>query len=855
MPLFNLDESTESNHTNRLIEIANENEKSDVYLVIHKGKLYKVDKFFSDISFLDIIANINNDLAYNYRSELMVYNEKKNRFDFLYKNYFDEKLALNGPKRSSNDIIFKTSSNNGLILYADGDYYKGSLLNGSRNENGHGIYGYSDGSFEFGDFLYDELYCENGTKTTRDGVIENGMFVDGELISGEKKYSNGGFEKGNFSNGKLECENGIKTIERDLIVFNGTFEDGELISGEKKYSNGDFEKGNFSNGKLNCKNGIKAIERGLITFNGTFVSGEFISGIKKDWKENVELNGKFENETLTGKKGVKLFPNGLKYRGEFKNDRLNGFGIKIFPNSTSLKGTFKDDQVMFGEVEYKDEVGTIYKGTLEDGGAIGGYEKRPLGSGVCFEGKQDKSKFDGFGEIFDNNKSQYICGNFKNMKLDGEAMCKESDYLIFGEFKDGTFISGEKKYFNGDVEIGFFLENQLHSKKGIKETEGGLAILLGEFEKGRFIHGEKHYAQGNIKLIGNFENEALTGKKGVKLFPNGLKYKGEFKNDRLNGLGTKIFPNNTSLKGTFEDDQVVFGEVEYKDEVGTIYKGTLEDGGVVGGYQKKHFSETSCSEGIKSSTHHFYGEQFNNHPQYSYCFSESINDIPIERIMTISNNPPHILTLTEFEDQKIKKRGVVYSYLEYLKKHPISERVREYNALLKDQGMYSSTIKSQPEISLKESYLEAILGNFDKKKRKNIFEGFEKLSTSSNIDMSILPARHYKEYGYFKRQIDEDSSQTLDKRALAFMSVINPVELKNEQGASIQEPQPSPFLGEASIAQTTAQGQDSDIEDKTIDYKKFGATANTPNVPQVEIDQSVTKKSAQANKNNAKTIR
>jgi len=77
MPLFNLDESTESNHTNRLIEIANENEKSDVYLVIHKGKLYKVDKFFSGVSFLDIIANINNDLAYNYRSELMVYNEKK----------------------------------------------------------------------------------------------------------------------------------------------------------------------------------------------------------------------------------------------------------------------------------------------------------------------------------------------------------------------------------------------------------------------------------------------------------------------------------------------------------------------------------------------------------------------------------------------------------------------------------------------------------------------------------------------------------------------------------------------------------------------------------------------------------
>ena len=438
MYLYILDKQN-SDHTDRLRKVAEDSKESDVNFVIHRGKLYKISKTFSNFGFLDLITNFMNDQANHYRANFMVYSEERDGFEFLYKNYFDEKLHRNKPRIAYNQIVFKTSPNEGLILYDEGEIFMGSLINGYFNSNGHGIYVYSNGLFEKGDFLDDELHCENGVKTIEGGVTLYGTFRGGVFIRGEKKYLNGDFEKGKFLHDKLHCENGVKTIE------------------------------------------------GEVTLYGTFREGEFIRGEKKDWKENVELKGKIESEALTGK-GVKLFPNDLKNKGEFKN---------------------------------------------------------------------------------------------------GQDMC-------------------------------------------------------------------------------------------------------------------------------------------------------------------------------------------------------------------------------------------------------------------------SPKIKPKQEVSSKELLLEEILGNFSKEKRKNIFKGFKTKSTSSNKDMSfLLPESHYMEYlSYFHRKDDEDSPKALEKRAEAFISIGNPAELKIEQGASIQVPQSLPFLGEASIAQATAQGQDSDIENKTIDHKKFGIPTNTSNVSREAKDQSVTKKSDQAKKVN-----
>jgi len=71
-----------------------------------------------------------------------------------------------------------------------------------------------------------------------------------------------------------------------------------------------------------------------------------------------------------------------------------------------------------------------------------------------------------------------------------------------------------------------------------------------------------------------------------------------------------------------------------------------------------------------------------------------------------------------------------------------------------------------------------------------------------------------------------------------------------KQDPSIQKSQAPSSVREASIAQATAQGQDSDIENKTIDHKKFGIPTNTSNVSREAKDQSVTKKSDQAKKVN-----
>lgn len=216
MYLYILDKQ-KSDHTDRLRKVAEKSKESDVNFVIHRGNLYKISKTFSNFGFLDLITNFMNDQANHYRANFMVYSEERDGFEFLYKNYFDEKLHRNKPRIAYNQIVFKTSPNEGLILYDNGEIYMGSLINGYRNTNGHGIYVYSNGIFEMGDFLDDELHCENGVTTIEGGVTLYGTFRGGVFIRGEKKDWKENVEL----KGKIESEaltgKGVKLFPNDIF--------------------------------------------------------------------------------------------------------------------------------------------------------------------------------------------------------------------------------------------------------------------------------------------------------------------------------------------------------------------------------------------------------------------------------------------------------------------------------------------------------------------------------------------------------------------------------------------------------------------------------------------------------------
>ena len=89
-----------------------------------------------------------------------------------------------------------------------------------------------------------------------------------------------------------------------------------------------------------------------------------------------------------------------------------------------------------------------------------------------------------------------------------------------------------------------YKKNGLLDGKGMRKYLSGKhkgTILEGIFKKGHLISGKITDNMNFIK-IGKFNNFKLNGQECTKIFPDGTKHTGNFKNDFLNGTGTTICP-------------------------------------------------------------------------------------------------------------------------------------------------------------------------------------------------------------------------------------------------------------------------------------------------------------------------
>ena len=74
-------------------------------------------------------------------------------------------------------------------------------------------------------------------------------------------------------------------------------------------------------------------------------------------------------------------------------------------------------------------------------------------------------------------------------------------------------------------------------------------------------YGERTYP-GGVKYIGEFRDNRRNGK-GREIFPSGHQYVGEFRDGKRNGQGTYIFPSGEKYVGEFRDDKRNGQGVEY----------------------------------------------------------------------------------------------------------------------------------------------------------------------------------------------------------------------------------------------------------------------------------------------------
>jgi hypothetical protein len=315
-----------------------------------------------------------------------------------------------------------------------GDFVEGVL-------NGQGTILHFDGIKEVGFFENNNLTGE-GVRTYPDGSEDKGIFVKGEIYTGEGKRDSrkgllretGSLDVGTFENGRFV--KGKKTYNG--IEEEGSFYIGELSGlGKRICRNGDIEEGVFISGKLNGM-GIRICKNGDIE-DGTFKDGQLSGKGKKTYKNGDVAEGSFYHGTLSGDGDCKItFNNGTVHVGKFAWGKLDGEG-KIIDRNGIVR-----------------EEGKFTKGFLLNG------------TKIDYNGDRSQGHFssDTFGILLNGTKTYSTgiveAGRFHRGSIYGYGG---------GPEKRGMFESGTRTYPNGEIEEGEFANGVLYKGRQYKGAD------------------------------------------------------------------------------------------------------------------------------------------------------------------------------------------------------------------------------------------------------------------------------------------------------------------------------------------------------------------------------------------------
>ena len=410
----------------------------------------------------------------------------------------------------------------GTKRYNNNDYAQGQFAVVRNNQpelNGIGSYYHHTGRVERGRFLNNVL-VGNGYRIYPDGLIEEGQFQDGWLVNGRKTRPDASFEEGQFQDGLLV--NGYSK-HSDGHIYEGRFVQAQLVNGRRTSPNGQIEEGQF--------------------VNNAFVNGE------KTWPEGVWASGVFENGNVV--KGEKRWKNGGIDKGTFVDGQLNGKNChRTWPNRETLQGEFANGMIVNGHGTIPYTNGDIVIGKFKNGNFVKGTKKWKNG-GI------DKGKFvdallhgENCHRTWPNRET--LQGEFANgMIVNGHGTVTYTNGdIVIGKFENGNFVKGTKKWNNGGIDKGKFVDDLLHGEN-CHRTWPNRETLQGEFANGMIVNGNGTvpYTNGDIAR-GKFENGNFV--KGTKKWNNGTVDSGTFENDELHGEGHRIHPDGREESGEFE---------------------------------------------------------------------------------------------------------------------------------------------------------------------------------------------------------------------------------------------------------------------------------------------------------------
>ena len=256
-----------------------------------KGKLYNFDKLYFEGEFK--CGKKWNGIGYDEKNEIIY--ELKEGKGLIKKNCkfndLNENLEIKLGKyfyRLKIDGEYNNGELNGKVkIYNDDLILEGEFLNGKLNGL---VKEYYENELRFdGEYLYN-------FKLRGKEYIEERLEFNGDYLFDKKWNGNGYDEKGNII---YTLKNGTGKIkiydQKGIIEFEGEIINGIMNGKGKKYSNGKLIfDGEFLNGKRNGK-GIEYSSYGGIKFEGEYKNDKIWKGKGSDYESSISFEGEYKN--------------------------------------------------------------------------------------------------------------------------------------------------------------------------------------------------------------------------------------------------------------------------------------------------------------------------------------------------------------------------------------------------------------------------------------------------------------------------------------------------------------------------------------------------------------------------------
>ena len=274
--------------------------------------------------------------------------------------------------------------------------------------------------------------------------------------------------------------------------------------------------------------------------------------------------------------GTFLYPNGNKYKGEFRQGKRQGKGLLTFGNGNAYNGDWLNDQ-RDGYGTFTFANGNVYQGAVRQN-RFSGKGTMTFVSGNKYIGEWINDQANGQGKFYFATGDRYE-GAFRNGQFEGVGIFyfKNRDRYV-GDWKSSERHGRGKMYFaNGSVQDGFWEEGLL--KKVINDDKSVVTEGVG--------------APPNFNRNCNLE-DCQSGV-GTYTYGDGSKWQGTFRDGLPAGKGTLYYANGDKYEGQYER-HAPHGEGILYQRTGRTVSAIWEYGRVVGAYNPKQSEPAVASD-------------------------------------------------------------------------------------------------------------------------------------------------------------------------------------------------------------------------------------------------------------------